>query len=39
LRIAQIEARNRPSGFRNVDLSEMAREVVELFDPAAEETG
>jgi signal transduction histidine kinase len=37
LRIAQIEARDRTSGFRSVDLSEIAREVVELFDPAAEE--
>jgi signal transduction histidine kinase len=37
LRIAQIEARDRTSGFRRVDLCEIAREVVELFDPAAEE--
>jgi signal transduction histidine kinase len=38
LRIAQIEARDRTSGFRLVDLCEIAREVVELFDPAAEES-
>jgi signal transduction histidine kinase len=37
LRIAQIEARDRISGFRSIDLSEIAREVIELFDPAAEE--
>ena len=37
LRIAQIEARERTSGFRRIDLCELAREVVELFDPAAEE--
>jgi signal transduction histidine kinase len=37
LRITQIEARDRTSGFRSIDLSEIAREVVELFDPAAEE--
>jgi signal transduction histidine kinase len=39
LRIAQIEARDRTSGFRRLDLSEIAREVVELFDPAAEHNG
>ena len=37
LRIAQIEVRDRTSGFHRVDLCEMAREVVDLFDPAAEE--
>jgi signal transduction histidine kinase len=37
LRITQIEARDRTSGFRCVDLCEIAREVVDLFDPAAEE--
>jgi signal transduction histidine kinase len=37
LRITQIEARNRTAGFRPIDLSEVACEVVELFDPAAEE--
>jgi putative (di)nucleoside polyphosphate hydrolase len=33
--------RNTPSdaGFRNLDLAEIAREVLELFDPAAEESG
>lgn len=37
LRIARVEARDRTSGFRRIDLSAIAREVVELFDPAAEE--
>ena len=37
LRITQIETRDRTAGFRNLDLTEIAREVVELFDPAAEE--
>jgi signal transduction histidine kinase len=37
LRIAQIEARDRTAGFRPVDLAALAREVAELFDPAAEE--
>jgi signal transduction histidine kinase len=36
LRIAQIEARERLSGFAKVDLCAIVREVVELFDPAAE---
>jgi signal transduction histidine kinase len=39
LRITQIEARDRMAGFRHLDLTEIAREVVELFDPAAEENG
>jgi signal transduction histidine kinase len=39
LRITQIEMRDRTAGFRNLDLTEIAREVVELFDPAAEENG
>jgi signal transduction histidine kinase len=39
LRISQIEMRDRTAGFRNLDLTEIAREVVELFDPAAEENG
>jgi signal transduction histidine kinase len=39
LRIAEIETHNRTAGFRNLDLTEIAREVVELFDPAAEESG
>jgi signal transduction histidine kinase len=37
LRISQIEARDRTAAFRNTDLSEIVREVVELFEPAAEE--
>ncbi len=37
LRITQIETRDRTAGFRNLDLAEIGREVVELFDPAAEE--
>lgn len=37
LRIAEIEAHHRTAGFRGLDLAEIAREVVELFDPAAEE--
>ena len=39
LRITQIETHDRTAGFRNLDLTEIAREVVELFDPAAEENG
>jgi signal transduction histidine kinase len=38
-RISQIEANDRIAGFRLVDLAEIAREVVELFDAAAEEKG
>jgi signal transduction histidine kinase len=37
LRISQIEVRERTAAFRNIDLSAIAREVVELFDPTAEE--
>jgi len=37
LRISQIEARDRTAAFRDTDLSEIVREVVELFEPAAEE--
>jgi signal transduction histidine kinase len=37
LRISQIEARDRTAAFRYTDLSEIVREVVELFEPAAEE--
>jgi len=37
LRISQIEMRERTAGFHEIDLSEIARQVVELFDPAAEE--
>jgi signal transduction histidine kinase len=39
LRITEIETHYRTAGFRNFDLAEIAREVVELFDPAAEENG
>jgi signal transduction histidine kinase len=39
LRITEIETHHRTAGFRNLDLTEIAREVVELFDPAAEENG
>jgi len=39
LRITQIEMRHRTAGFRNLDLTEIAREVLELFEPAAEENG
>ena len=38
-RISQIEANDRTAAFRTVDLAEIAREVVELFDAAAEENG
>jgi signal transduction histidine kinase len=36
-RISQIEAHDRTAAFRTVNLAEMAREVVELFDAAAED--
>lgn len=39
LRITQIEMRDRRAGFRTLDLTGIAREVVDLFDPAAEEDG
>ena len=39
LRISQIESSGRRAGFGTVDLAEIAREVVELFDAAAEEKG
>jgi signal transduction histidine kinase len=39
LRISQIEANDRTAAFHAVDLAEIAREVVELFDAAAEEKG
>jgi signal transduction histidine kinase len=39
LRISQIEADRRRAGFREIDLSALAREVVELFEPVAEEKG
>jgi signal transduction histidine kinase len=38
-RISQIETNDRRDAFRTVDLAEVANEVVELFDPAAEEIG
>jgi len=38
-RISQIEAGHRTAAFRSVDLAEIAREVVELFDAAAEQRG
>ncbi len=39
LRISRIEAQDRGEGFRTIDLCALAREVVELFEPAAEEAG
>lgn len=39
LRIAHIERRDRTAGFRSINLTEIACEVLELFDPAAEENG
>lgn len=36
-RISQIEANDRTSAFRTVNLAEIATEVVELFDAAAED--
>jgi signal transduction histidine kinase len=39
LRISQIEMRNQRAGFHDIDLTQIAREVVELFDPSAEERG
>lgn len=38
-RISQIEANDRTAAFRAVNLANIAREVVELFDAAAEEKG
>jgi signal transduction histidine kinase len=38
-RISQIETSDRTSAFRTVNLAEIAREVVELFDAAAEDRG
>jgi signal transduction histidine kinase len=38
-RIAQIEAQVRKQAFRTVNLVEIAREVVELYDAAAEQRG
>ena len=39
LRIGQIESGARRAGFRQVDLAAAARDVVEAFQPAAEEEG
>ena len=39
MRISQIEANDRTAAFRTVNLANIAREVVELFDAAAEEKG
>ena len=38
-RISQIEANDRTAAFRAVNMANIAREVVELFDAAAEEKG
>jgi len=38
-RIAQIEAQVRKEAFRTVNLVEISREVVELYDAAAEQSG
>jgi len=38
-RISQIETSDRTAAFRAVNLAEIAREVVELFDAAAEDKG
>ena len=37
LRISKIEAQHRTAGFASLNLTEIAQEVVELFDPTAEE--
>ncbi|MBN8892976.1 MAG: HAMP domain-containing protein [Rhodospirillales bacterium] len=37
LRIAQIEAGSRRAGFRTVDLAEVTRTVVDVFEPVAED--
>lgn len=39
VRIAQIETQARKGGFRTVNLAEIASEVVELYDAAAEQDG
>lgn len=39
LRISSIEAHHQQAGFRPVELTNLAREVVDLFEPAAEEKG
>jgi signal transduction histidine kinase len=37
LRISRIEAYDRSDGFRELDLAALAREVIEMYEPAAEE--
>ncbi len=39
LRIAELEARQRRAGFRNVDLAEVVMAVAELYAPLAEAAG
>jgi signal transduction histidine kinase len=39
LRISQIEGNNRGLAFRTVNLAEIANDIVDLFDAAAEERG
>jgi signal transduction histidine kinase len=39
MRISQIESKDPTAAFRALNLAEIAREVVELFDAAAEEKG
>jgi signal transduction histidine kinase len=39
MRISQIEASDRVAAFKTVNLAEIAREVVELFDASAENKG
>ena len=39
LRIGQIEAGARRAAFKPIDLAEIARDVVEAFQPAADEGG
>ena len=39
LRLAEIDSGVRRSGFRNVDLAEIATEVAELYQPIAQEKG
>jgi signal transduction histidine kinase len=39
MRISQIEAQDRTTAFRTINLLEIAHEVVELYDAAAEERG
>jgi signal transduction histidine kinase len=38
-RISQVEANDRTAAFHAVDLAEIARQVVELYDAAAEDKG